>query len=132
MKKNMILTTSIIQELVAWNCNGSSVAPLTEYMNNPIFQELPDADKYFSVTNDDKMYLDLRATSGYVKEAEKLDRNDSKINLYILLKSAATKKLRVRIWAYSLSEYLYILTKSGLTLKHRTYTINQSDDDFLE
>ena len=101
-------------------------------MNNPIFQELPDADKYFSVTNDDKMYLDLRATSGYVKEAEKLDRNDSKINLYILLKSAATKKLRVRIWAYSLSEYIYILTKSGLTLKHRTYTINQSDDDFLE
>ena len=40
--------------------------------------------------------------------------------------------LRVRIWAYSLSEYLYVLSKSGLTLKHRTYTINQSDDDFLE
>ena len=56
-----------------------------------------------------------------------------KINFHILLKSAAaTKKLRVRIWAYSLSEYLYVLTKSGLTLKHRTYAINQSDDDFLE
>ena len=118
--------------MVAWNCNGSSVAPLTEYMNSPIFQELPDEDKYFSETNDDRMYLDLRATSRYVKEAEKLERNDSKINLHILLKSAATKKLRVRIWAYSLSEYLYVLTKSGLTLKHRTYAINQSDDDCLE
>ena len=57
---------------MAWNCNGSIVAPLTEYMNNPIFQELPDEDKYFSVTNDDRISLDLRATSGYVKEAEKL------------------------------------------------------------
>ena len=55
-----------------------------------------------------------------------------KINFHILLKSAATKKLRVRIWAYSLSEYLYVFTKSGLTLNHRTYAVNQSDDDFLE
>ena len=37
-----------------------------------------------------------------------------------------------KIWAYSLSKYLYVLSKSGLTLKHRTYAINQSDDDFLE
>ena len=103
----------LYKQFVAWNCNGSSVAPLTEYMNNPIFQELPDEDKYFSVTNDDRVYLDLRATSGYVKEAEKLERNDSKINLHILLKFAATKK-------------------SGLTLKHGTYAINQSDDNFLE
>ena len=117
---------------MAWNCNGPSVAPLTEYMNNPIFQELPDEDKYFSVTNDDRIYLDLRTSSGYVKEAEKLERNDSKISLQIMLKAAAAYKLRVRIWAYSLSEYLYILSKSGLTLKHRTYAINQSDEDFLE
>ena len=48
----------LYKQFVAWNCNGSSVAPLTEYMNNPIFQELPDEDKYFSVTNDDRMYLE--------------------------------------------------------------------------
>ena len=78
------------------------------------------------------MYLDFRASSGYVKEAEKLERNDSKINLQITLKAAAKYKLRVRIWAYSLYEYLYVLSKSGLTLKHRTYAINQNDADFLE
>lgn len=39
-------------------------------MNNPIFQEVPDEDKYFSITNDDRMYFDLRATSGNLKEAE--------------------------------------------------------------
>ena len=78
------------------------------------------------------MYVDLRASSGYVKEAEKLERNDSKKNLQITLKDAADLNLRVRVWAYTLSEYLYVLSKSGLTLKHRTYTINQSDEDFLE
>ena len=122
----------LYKQFVAWSCNDSSVAPLTDYMNNPIFQELPDEDKYFSQANNDRVYLDLRASSGYIKEAEKLERNDSKINLQIMLKSAATYKLRVRIWAYSLSEYLYILTKSGVTLKQRTQAINQSDDDFLE
>ena len=39
------------------------------------------------------MYLDLRATSGYVKEAQKLERNDSKITLYILLKKPAVTKI---------------------------------------
>ena len=71
-------------------------------MNNPIFQELPNKDTYFSVKSNKRMYLDLRANSGYVKEAENLERNDSKINLQITLKYAARYKLRVRIWAYSL------------------------------
>ena len=101
-------------------------------MDNPNFQELPDENTYFSAKSDEKVYLDLRASSGYVKEEEKLERNDSKLNLQITLKDLADFSLRVRIWAYSLSEYLYVLSKSGLTLKHRTYTINLSDEDFLE
>ena len=101
-------------------------------MDNPIYQELPDENTYYSAKSDERVYLDLRASSGYVKEAEKLERNDSKINLQITLKDVADFSLRVRIWDYSLSEYLYVLSKSGLTLKHKTYTINQSDDDFLE
>ena len=103
-------------------------------MDNPFFQERPDEETYLSLKSDEKIYLDLRASSGYVKDAEKLERNDSKINLQITLKYTADFNLRVRIWAYSLSlsEYEYVLSKSGLTLKYRTYTINQSDEDFLE
>ena len=93
---------------------------------------MPDEEEYFSLKSDEKVYLHLRATSGYVNEAEKLERNDSKTNLQITLKKTAKFDLRVRIWAYSLSEYLYVLSKSGLTLKHRTYAINQSNEDFLE
>ena len=100
-------------------------------MDNPIFQKLPDENTYYSAKSDERVYLDLRASSGYVEEAEKLE-SDSKINLEITLKDIPDFTLRVRIWAYSLSEYLYVLSKSGLTLKHRTYRINQSDEDLLE
>ena len=122
----------LYKQFVAWSCNGSSVAPIKDYIDNPIFQELPDKETNFSLNSGEKVYLDLRASSGYVKEAEKFERNDSKINLQITLKDAADFNLKVRIWEYSLSEYLYVLSKSGLTLKHRTYTINQTDEDFLE
>ena len=88
-------------------------------MDNPIYQELPNENTYYSAKSNEKIYLDLRASSGYVKEAEKLERNDSKINLQITLKDVADFNLRVRIWAYSLSEYLYVLSKSRLTLKDR-------------
>ena len=97
-------------------------------MDNPIFRELPTEEEYFDLKSDERVYLDLRASSGYVREAEK----HSKINVMITLKEVAKYNLRVRIWAYSLSEYLYVLSKSGVTLRHRTYAINQSDDDFLE
>ena len=73
---------------------------------------------YLCLKSNEKVYLDLRATSGYLREAEKLERNDSKINLQITSRDAADFNLRVRIWAYSPSEYLYVLAKSGLTLKH--------------
>ena len=122
----------LYKQFVAWHCNGSSVAPLVDYMNNPIYRELPNEEEYYSLKSDERVYLDLRALSGYVREAEKLERNDLKINLKLTLKEAAKYNLRVRVWAYSLSEYLYVLSKSGFTLKHRTYAINQSDDDFLE
>ena len=101
-------------------------------MDNTIFRELPTEEEYFDLKSDERVYLDLRASSGYVREAEKFERNDSKINLMITLKEVAKYNLRVRIWACSLSQYFYVLSKSGLTLKHTTYAINQSDDDFLE
>ena len=49
-----------------------------------------------------------------------------------MLKQAVKKKIRLRVWAHSLGEYVYSLSKNRLTLRHRTYTINQTDDDLLE
>ena len=122
----------LYKQFATWSCNGSSIAPLTDYINNPIYQELIDKEDYNEVKSDDRIYLDLRASSGYMNKAKKLERNDSKTNVSIQLKAAATKKLRLRVWAYVIGEYLYILSKNGLTLRYRTYAINQDNKDLLE
>ena len=112
-----------------WSCNDCTIAPLTDYINNCIYNELPEESEYFSTT-DERIYLDLRASYGYTKEMEKLERNDSKLNFKIQLKPAAAKKLRLRICRYSMGKYLYILARDGLTLQHKTYSITSEDDHF--
>ena len=87
MKKDMTSTTTLrnifcLNNLFAWSCNGCSTAPLTDCINNPIYQELPTENEYFTAS-DERVYLDLRASYGYTKELEKLERNNSKLNLKI-------------------------------------------------
>ena len=96
----------LYKQCVAWNCKGSSVAPLTDYMDNPIFRELPDEEEYFRLKSDETISLDLRASSGYVKEAEKLERNDSKINLQITLKKAAQFNLSKNMGVLSIRIFI--------------------------
>ena len=62
----------LYKQFVAWSCNGCSTAPLTDYINNPIYQELIDEDDYFGTKSDEIIYLDLRASSGYTNEAKKI------------------------------------------------------------
>ena len=66
----------LYKHFVAWSCNGCSTAPLIDYINKPVYQELIDEDVYDGVRSDERLYLDLRASAG-------LERNDSKINLAI-------------------------------------------------
>ena len=77
---------------MTWSCDGSSVAALTDCMNNAIYQELIDGDDCNEVKSDERIYLDLRASSGYTNKEERLERKDSKISVSIQLKAAATKK----------------------------------------
>ena len=119
----------LLKQFVAWSCNGCTVAPLTNYINNPVYHELPSETEYFS-SSDEGIYTDLRSSYGYAKQLEKLERNNSKLNLKIELKNAATKKCRLRIWGCCMGEYLYILVKDGLTLQHKTYSIASLDNDY--
>ena len=90
----------LYKQFVAWICNGCSTALLTDYINNPVYQELIDKDGYDSDKSDERVYLDRRASSGCTEVAEKLEMiKKKKRKLAILLKKAATKKLRLRIWA---------------------------------
>ena len=66
----------LYQKFVSWSCNGTS--GITKN------------------ASDERVYLDLRASSEYTNEAENLDTNYSKISLSILLKFAATKKDKIK------------------------------------
>lgn len=86
--------------------------------------------------------MKLRATREYISTLElslgkqqkqkNLKETIQNVALDIFLKSAATKKMRLRVWAHSVGEYHYILSRSGLTLRHRMNTINQDYEDLLE
>ena len=69
----------LYKQLVAWICSNYSIAPLTEYTHNPVFQELPGKDKYYGNGSDKIIYIDLRDGYGYANEMEKPTRNDLKI-----------------------------------------------------
>ena len=49
------------KQFVAWSCNSSTVAPLTDYINHPVYQELHTESDYFS-SSDERIYIDLRAS----------------------------------------------------------------------
>lgn len=49
-----------------------------------------------------------------------------------MFKARANKKLRLRIWAHAFGEFLYVLSRQGLTLCHKIYSMSQQDDDSLE
>ena len=80
-------------------------APLTDYVNNEVYQELVRQEKYLT-TSGKKLYIDLRRSKDYLVELEKLTGDDSGLTLTVALKNTATKKMRLRVTGYSLGEYL--------------------------
>ena len=82
----------LCKRFAAWSCEECSTASRTDYIHNPVYQELIGEIDYFGNRSDERVYLDLRASVGYANKMEKLEWNDSKITLHITLKSTATKK----------------------------------------
>ena len=80
---------------ITWICNRSSIAPLSDYAHNPIYQEAPRKDKYFT-SSDERLYIDLRRSKGHTGEFERVNRNDSDLTIAIKLKNALTKKNEIK------------------------------------
>ena len=78
------------KQYLAWCTNGCSTAPITDFMNNPIAQELKKENEYFSNKFDERLYVDLRPS--YTAELEKPTRNDSKMTINIKTKAPLVKK----------------------------------------
>ena len=70
---------------VAYQCNGCTFAPLTEYKNNEIYQNLTDEYEYRGQQKDDRIYIDMRRSKGNTDELEKLTRDDSGLVVVVKL-----------------------------------------------
>ena len=92
-------------------------------------QELLDEADYFSYDSDERLYVDLRQSRGYTNDLEKPTRNDSKMIITIETKNSLAKKMRLRVWGYTNSEYIYLLHDGSLTLKYKTYTIKSQYEE---
>ena len=112
--------------LVAKACDGCSTAPLTQYKNNEIYQEITE-DKFPDNDTDDRIYIDMRKSKGYTDELEKLNRDESSLAVTIGLKKAAAKKLRLRITGYSKAEYCYLLSNKGYIMSYKNYDISKDE-----
>ena len=85
------------KQFLAWLIDGCSNAPVTEFINNLVAQELLGESEYFSDDSDERLYVDLRQSRGYTNELEKPTRNDSKMTITIETKNSLAKKMRLRV-----------------------------------
>ena len=49
---------------IAHSCDGCSSAPLTQYKNNPVYQEITEEDKFSEYERDNRIYIDVRRSKG--------------------------------------------------------------------
>ena len=85
------------KQYLAWCTNGCSTAPITDFMNNPIAQDLKKENEYFSDKFDERLYVDLRPSRGYTDEPEKPTRNNSKMTITIETKTPLVKNETKRV-----------------------------------
>ena len=112
---------------IAKQCNGCSTAPLTQYKNNEIYQEIMAEDEYTNNDTDDRISIDMRRSKGYTDELEKINRDDSGLAVILGFKEATAKKLRLRITGYSQGEYWYLLSNKGYIMSFKNYNISKAD-----
>ena len=108
----------LFRQFFAWSCNRCSKAPLSDNVNNLIYQELHYENTFFT-DSDERIYVTLCDSKSYTNEVEKLRRDDSDL----VLKIKKKKKMCLRVWGYLQGEYPYLLTDKGLTMKYKNYTI---------
>ena len=109
---------------IAWICNGSSIAPLSDSTHNPIYQEAPRKKKYFT-SSDERLYIDLRRSKGHTGEFELVNHNDSDLTITIELKNPLTKNVRLRPTGYYHGEYMYMLGNNGLIMNYMVHGVKR-------
>ena len=119
----------LYQMLVAYNWEGCSSAPLTQYKNNEIYQKMTKEEEFTTNDRDDRIRIDMRRSKGYTDELEKLNCDDSGLAVVINFKEAGAKKLRFRVTGFSQAEYWYLLSnKVYIIILYKSYNISKADE----
>ena len=106
----------------AWVTKGSSIVSDSDYIHNETAQQLPNMSSYFT-NSDERVYIDLRRSKGFTGEFERVNRDDSDLVVTVDLKNAAADKMRIYISGYYQAEYLYMLSRNGLVMNHKEYSV---------
>ena len=112
---------------IAKQCNGCSTAPLTQYKNNEIYQEITAEDEYTTNDTDGRIWIDMRRSKGYTDELEKINRDDSGLAVILGFKEATAKKIRLSVTGYSQGEYWYLLSNKGYIMSFKNCNISKAD-----
>ena len=115
---------TLYSAFIAWVTKGSSIAPESDYIYNEIRQELSNRNVYFT-NSDERVYIDITSSKGYTGEFERVNRDDSDLVVTVNLKNAAAKKMILYVTGYYQGEYLYMLSKDGLVMNHKEYSISK-------
>ena len=118
---------TLYNSFVAFVTKGSSIVPESDYVYNEVRQELPNRNTYFT-DSDEKVYIDIRQSEGYTSELQRVNRDDSNLSITVDLKNAATTKMRLFISGYYQTEYVYMLSKVGLTMQQKEYSVAKIKD----
>ena len=108
----------------AWVTKGLSIVSDNEYLHNETAQQLPSRSDYFT-NSDERVYIDLRRSKGFTGEFERVNRDDSDLTVVVDLKNAAADKMRIYVTGYYQAEYMYMLTKNGLIINHKEYSVSK-------
>ena len=109
---------------LTYHCKGCSTAPLTQYKNNQIYQDIMP-EEYRGNSRDDRICIDMRRSQGYTDE---VTRNDSGLAVVVNLKDVAQRKMRLRITGFSQSEYWYAFLNKGYIMTYINYNISKEDE----
>ena len=109
---------TLYNTFVTWVTRGSSIVPEINYMNNEIRQELPKRNKYFT-DSDECVYIDIRCSTGFTGELERVNCDDSDLTVTVELKNVAVKKMRLCVTGYFQGEYNYMISTNGLIINYK-------------
>ena len=113
--------------LLAYQCNSCNTAPLSQYENNEIYQEITTEENCTTANTDDRILIDLQRSKGYTDELEKITRDDSGLGVVVTLEKTATK-MRLRIVGYSQAEYWLTFLNKGYIMSYQNYNISKEDE----